>query len=55
MMRTIKDLKSKTSSMESDGVYIMPFNPKYEKDELEERIRGATERCSTILMFDWRL
>ncbi|GEM_PF-3763667 len=28
MMRTIKDLKSKTSSMESDGVYIMPFNPK---------------------------
>ena len=58
MMRTIKDLKSKTSSMESDGVYIMPFNPKYEKDELEERmlkVVGATERCSTILMFDWRL
>ena len=38
MMRTIKDLKSKTSSMESDGVYIMPFNPKYEEDELEERM-----------------
>ena len=55
MMRTIKDLKSKTSSMESDGVYIMPFNPKYEKDELEERMLKVVERCSSILMFDWRL
>ena len=43
MMRTIKDLKSKTSSMESDGVYIMPFNPKYEKDELEERMLKVVE------------
>ena len=36
-MITIKDLKSKASSTESDGVYIMPFNPKYEKDELDRK------------------
>ena len=42
-MITIKDLKSKASSMESDGVYIMPFNPKYEKDELEERMLKIVE------------
>mgnify|MGYP000437128013 CR=1 FL=1 len=48
MMRTIKDLKSKTSSMESDGVYIMPFNPKYEKDELEESKDEINSLKSTI-------
>ena len=55
-MITIKDLKSKASSTESDGVYIMPFNPKYEKNELEERMlkvveEHATECCSSVLMF----
>lgn len=35
-MITIKDLKSKASSTESDGVYIMPFNPKYEKMNLKK-------------------
>lgn len=50
MMRTIKDLKSKTSSMESDGVYIMPFNPKYEKDELEERMLKVVEEQPSVAL-----
>ena len=48
MMRTIKDLKSKTSSMESDGVYIMPFNPKYEKNELEGRMLKVVEEQPSV-------
>ena len=40
MMRTIKDLKSKTSSMESDGVYIMPFNPRSEERRVGKECRS---------------
>lgn len=47
-MITIKDLKSKASSTESDGVYIMPFNPKYEKDELEERMLKVVEEQPSL-------
>ena len=50
MMRTIKDLKSKTSSMESDGVYIMPFNPKYEKNELEGRMLKVVEEQPSVAL-----
>ena len=49
-MITIKDLKSKTSSMESDGVYIMPFNPKYEKNELEERMLKVVEEQPSVAL-----
>ena len=49
-MITIKDLKSKASSTESDGVYIMPFNPKYEKDELEERMLKVVEEQPSVAL-----
>lgn len=50
MMKTIKDLKLKTSSTESNGVYIMPVNSKYEKDELEGRMVNVVEEQPSVVL-----